>query len=361
MKEAVHCNTLEEWNHITSTADMLGFDNKFGTMQHDADYKDSYCLSPSENQWSHKGYYVDHGYEILTCDEWCVRHKYQTLYKLNNNGMEKQMLDVLNKTYDNPILRNTTVPLFMSNPGIGKSSIARQFAKAKGVKMTKITLSQRMPNEVVGMVVPDEKTNRLKVYDSHELSLLKDGDILFLDEVFNGTLKQTLDAALNLLEDRTLPSGTRLADIMIIAASNPQGLINLTPQIKERFIKYELKFDVEEYQVLLMGKYGMPKKISKNLCTLIQKEKFESAWDYVTPRSIEKAINQIGCELENPYSDILLPYLSENIESPMDVAAINVKKGEQVSYLELLKLIVKNDNKNYKQKSRAAADLPSGE
>lgn len=40
--------------------------------------------------------------------------------KTNKQSMEKQMLEVLNKTYDNLHLRRTTVPLFMSNPGIGK-------------------------------------------------------------------------------------------------------------------------------------------------------------------------------------------------------------------------------------------------
>lgn len=273
--------------------------------------------------------------------------------------MEKQMLDVLNKTYDNLILRRTTIPLFMSNPGVGKSTIARQFAESKGVHFEKITLSQRMPNEVVGGVMPNSKTKTWEVYDSSELSKLKDGDILFFDEVFNGTLKQTLDAVLNLLEDRRLPSGKKLADVLIIAASNHQGLINLTPQIKERFIKYDLTFDKEEYQVLLKTKYGMPESISNNICTVIQKEKFEGSWDYITPRSVEKAINQIGCELETPYDNVLLPFLNEKIASPVDISFINIKKEEEVEYLNLLKLIIKhkNDQENHKQASRITSNI----
>jgi hypothetical protein len=142
-----------------------------------------------------------------------------------------------------------------------------------------------------------------------------------------------------------LPSGKKLADVMIIAAANPQGLINLTPQIKERFIKYELKFHEEEFQDYLKNKYGMPTKISKNLCILIKKEKFENNdWEFNTPRSIEKAINQIGCELTSSYDDVLLPYLSESIECPMDMTLLSVKKGDEISYLDLLKLIIKNKN-----------------
>jgi hypothetical protein len=37
--------------------------------------------------------------------------------------------------------------------------------------------------------------------DSEDLLSLEDGDILFRWEMFNGTLKQTLDAVLNFLMD----------------------------------------------------------------------------------------------------------------------------------------------------------------
>jgi hypothetical protein len=258
--------------------------------------------------------------------------------------MKNKILDILEKTYENPTLRKTTVPLFMSNPGTGKSVTIKEFAQSKHVNMLKLTLSQRMPNEVAGMVMPNSSTSKLDVFDSYELSSLKDGDILFIDEVFNGTLKQTLDAFLNILEDRKLPSGASLADIMIVAASNPQGLINITPQIKERFIRYDLHFSAKEFKDYLNDKYGMPYKISDHLCTLISKEKFEhDCWNYNTPRSIEKAINQIGSGLDSPYNDILLPYLTIKITSPIDI--LNIKKDEDVEYLELLKIIIKNNNK----------------
>ena len=259
--------------------------------------------------------------------------------------MRETIINVLEKTYNSSVLRKRSVPLFMSNPGMGKSTIIKEFAESKGVNMKKLTLSQRMPNEVSAMVMPNTKTHKLDVYDSHELNELQDGDILFIDEVFNGTLKQTLDAFLNILEDRILPSGKKLANIMIVAASNPQGLINITPQIKERFIRYDLKFNDVEFQEYLKDKYGMPENISKHLCLLINKEKFEhDKWNYITPRSVEKAINQIGNDLESPYSEILLPFLSQEINSPMDIVSLNIKEGESVKFIDLLKLIVKNNN-----------------
>lgn len=260
--------------------------------------------------------------------------------------MRKQMLEILEKTYNNPILRENTCPLFMTSPGVGKSSIIKEFAKNKKVKLAKITLSQRMPNEVISMLMPNTKTGKLEVFDSLEITSLNSGDILFFDEIFNGTLKATLDAVLNFTEDRVTPSGKKIEGVMIVAASNPQGLINITPQIKERFIRYDLQFDELEFQSYLKYKYGMPENISKHLCTLIKKEKFEhNEWNYKTPRSIEKAINQIAVGMESPYDAELLPFLKQTIKSPMGISLLNIKKDEEVEYLELLKLIVQNNNK----------------
>ena len=78
---------------------------------------------------------------------------------------------------------------------------------------------------------------------------------------------------------------------------------------------------------------------------LITKEKFETnTWNYFTPRSVEKAINQIGWGLSSEYDTLLMPYLTQTLPAPIDIKEINIKKGGEVAYLEVLKLIVSKTN-----------------
>jgi hypothetical protein len=284
--------------------------------------------------------------------------------------MVNEINEILTKTYNNLILRRKTVPLFMSDPGTGKSTIIRKFANDKNVNYLKITLSQRMPNEVSGGVMPDLQNNIWRTLDNGQLANLKDGDILHFDEVFNGTLKQTLDSFLNLIEDRVLPSGKPLADVMIIASSNPQGLINITPQIKERFVRYDLYFNSSEFNNHMKDKYGMPFKISQELSNLIIKEKFESNWNYNSGRSLEKAMLQIGYDLISPYTDLLIPILTESINCPIDLKSLDIKKDDEIPYLTLLRFILKemndveikklkdkNDTENKKSNNRITTNM----
>ena len=61
---------------------------------------------------------------------------------------------------------------------------------------------------------------------------------------------------------------------MIIAAANPQSMATITPQIKERFVWYHLKFDANMWQEYMFDKYQMPSTISSKLCNLIRNEDY---------------------------------------------------------------------------------------
>lgn len=258
--------------------------------------------------------------------------------------MIKRMHKILESVHSNPVLRRNTVSLFLSNPGLGKTQVIREFAKNKGVRLHTMILSQLLPMEVSGILMPDAKSKKMIACDSEILLSLRDNDILFLDECLTA-LPQTLNAFLNLLTDRTLPSGEKLADIMIVSASNPQGIPNLSAAVKQRFVRVDLTFNADEFQTYFKDKFGMPEVVSKNLALLVQKEKFDSAnFNYITPRSIEIALNMIGVECESPYDDVLLPFLKHEIVLENSYADLNYKKGDKIEYLTVLKTIIKKRN-----------------
>ena len=261
--------------------------------------------------------------------------------------MNLEILNILEKVYASKHLRQTMVPCFMSSPGQGKSKTIKAFADSVGKKMVKITLSQRMPNEVIGMLFPDLQNNEMVALDSKDLLSLKDGDILFFDEMFNGTLKQTLDAVLNFLEDRILMSGRPLADVMIVAASNPEGMIPLTPQIKERVVLYNIAFKAGDFNRYLIDKYYMPDNVAAHLGSIVQKESFSdiNKWNYNSARSVEKAISAIGRDVPHPNETEIRTALKGLVELPIDLPEIDKAKGDKIPYIDLLTEILKINEK----------------
>lgn len=261
--------------------------------------------------------------------------------------MNLEILNILEKVYASKHLRRTMVPCFMSSPGQGKSKTIKAFANSVGKKMVKVTLSQRMPNEVIGMLFPDLQNNEMVALDSKDLLSLKDGDILFFDEMFNGTLKQTLDAVLNFLEDRILMSGRPLADVMIVAASNPEGMIPLTPQIKERVVLYNIAFKPKDFGKYLVDKYYMPTEIALKICSMVQKESFSdiNKWNYNSARSVEKALNAVGRDVPHPNEKDFNFLITTEIELPIDLPEIAKVKGDKIPYIDLLTEILKINEK----------------
>jgi MoxR-like ATPase len=65
----------------------------------------------------------------------------------------KVIKEVLTKVYENQDLRKSIVPLFIGNPGLGKTVIIAEFAKEKGVKLVELITSQMSPFEISGIAM----------------------------------------------------------------------------------------------------------------------------------------------------------------------------------------------------------------
>ena len=253
----------------------------------------------------------------------------------------RDLLNVITKIYENEELRESCIPLFLSNPGIGKTEVINQLAKDKGVKCLSVIAATKMPHEFQGCAIPNHTTQLMTYYDYDELLNLKDGDILFLDELLNAN-PMILNAFLTVLEDRVLPSGRKLANIMIVAAANPQGAVSLTPQIKQRFIWYDIKFDKNSWKKY-MSKFLITDEIFEALCVLIQNENFTSSdKNYYTPRSIVKALKMMLVDVKTPYSSKLKPIfdmlIPNTTERDIQVGDYLWKSNESIQWLKLQKL-----------------------
>lgn len=248
----------------------------------------------------------------------------------------KNIKEILEKVYTNSELRKSIVPLFIGNPGLGKTAIIEQFAKEKGVKLVELITSQMSPFEISGICIPSHETKKMVYYNFDRLDDLKDGDILFFDELLNGN-PTVLNACLTVLEQRTMISGKKLPDIMIIAAANPQGMAPLTPQIKERFIWYDVKFDAKMFTEYMTSKYNITSSIGNKLCALITSESFIGN-NFFTPRSIDKAVNMVLNDVPTPYKDNILPILSEFIKNDTE-HYIDLGNGKELAPSEMIKWI----------------------
>lgn len=265
--------------------------------------------------------------------------------KLRNNM--KNMISVLEKIHANKDLRKTCIPLFLGSPGLGKTKIIEGFAKEKGVNLMEIIASQLMPHEISGIAIPDRETKLMSYFDFDKLLNLKDGDIVLFDELLNAN-PMVLNALLTLLENRRMISGKPLADIMFIAAANPQGATILTPQIKERFIFYNVKFDRTMWARYMYDKYSVTDTIVDQLMTLIETENFEnSRHNYYTPRSLDKAINMMLHDVITPYSKDLEMILSSTLQnttkSSMVIGDDLWLPDEKMSWLKIKQAQIKEE------------------
>jgi hypothetical protein len=181
----------------------------------------------------------------------------------------------------------------------------------------------------------------MSYYNFDKLEDLKDGDILFFDELLNGN-PVVLNACLTILEQRTLISGKPLPNIMICAAANPQGMVPITPQIKERFVWYTTVFDEEMWSDYMFKKYKTTIVINQKLSKLIKDETFKNN-NFCTPRSLDKAVNMTIHDLPSPYSYIKESILNEMIHNPFD-EKVDLGDGkflevdEMIKWIDLIKL-----------------------
>lgn len=185
--------------------------------------------------------------------------------------------------------RKQIVLCLLGQPGIGKTEAVERYAKDHGRNVVHIIASQILPNEVSGITMPDRETHSMEIFDHYRLSHMKDGDILFFDELLQGQ-QQVLSACLTLIQERRLMSGAKLPDILIIAAANPLASpMQLRPEIRQRFMFVNVEWNHSRWIEYMKAKGFKGDKTLESLAkTIASRMSGDNGWNTLTPRTATK-------------------------------------------------------------------------
>lgn len=197
-----------------------------------------------------------------------------------------EMVDFIKSAWPS---RSVIVPCLVGSAGIGKTAAVKQAASELGSsKVVTIIASQILPNEVSGITMPVVESKAMEIFDHYRLSSLKDGDILFFDELLEAD-QLVLSACLTLIESRELMSGRKLPDIMIVAATNPTIKPNMLKEnIRQRFVWRKFNVDKIGCTDFIERKYGINvEKIARYIVETGEE------YNILSPRSLTKMVEWI--------------------------------------------------------------------
>lgn len=203
--------------------------------------------------------------------------------------------------------RDEVVLCLLGAPGIGKTEGIEAFARKHHRDVVHIIASQILPTEVSGMTMPNQETHAMDVFDHARLGHLKDGDVLFFDELLKGQV-QVLNACLTLIQERRMMSGKRLPDVLIVAAANPLASPQQLPlEVRQRFMFVDVEFDENSWCDYMKG-LGIkrPQRLVDDLVTGCTSDR--ATWNVLTPRTMTKLMLWLK---ECPDSEVVERYVRQ--------------------------------------------------
>ena len=243
---------------------------------------------------------------------------------------------------DKDDVRDQIVPCFMGCPGIGKTHEIERYAKDRGKKVVHIIASQILPSEVSGITMPDKEAGGMTVYDHVRLSSLKDGDILFFDELLQGQ-QQVLSACLTLIQERRLMSDRPLPDVMIVAAANPLANPNQLPAaIRDRFLFIGMEFDFAEWKQYMKDSQNII--IEDSMQNEIDASDTNvTGWNAQTPRTVTKLCKFITNNIDDEDLErfLLDAHINNRLVKSLIMSAKGVSASSMSKFTEKVEAVIK--------------------
>ena len=244
---------------------------------------------------------------------------------------------ILESMYD---LRSEMVPCFIGAPGIGKTQGLYEFARQKGVNVVTFILSNTVPSEVSGIRMPDKESKKMEVFDDMRMASLKDGDILFFDEILEAP-PMLWSACLTLIQDRIMASGRKLPDVFIVAASNQVASPGIIPaSTRDRFQFIQLKYNPDSWTRWFEERYGVcpPVELAYQC---IQED--SNTYNILTPRRVTKLylwLNQ-GPK-EGPVWDTKVKVITHEFDAVIAKHLVSMVKTQKSPQRQIKEAILDN-------------------
>lgn len=152
------------------------------------------------------------------------------------------------------------VPLLLSSPGMGKSSLVRAFAEKYKLKLIDVRLSQCVPEDLNGLPMRQGEKATFTPYDIFPLDTDAipagtNGWLLFLDELTAAT-KPVQAASYKLILDRMVGSHKLHPAVVIVAAGNrvsDKAVANqLSTALQSRVVTYKLQTTLDDFSDVMV-------------------------------------------------------------------------------------------------------------
>lgn len=147
------------------------------------------------------------------------------------------------------------VPMIESSPGVGKSAIARKFAKDWNLQLIDVRLGQTLPEDLNGLPVRDGDKAAFLPFDSFplegdEIPKGKQGWLIFFDEITSAQ-KPTQAAAYKVILDRMIGNRNLHECVVMVAAGNKssdRAVVNqMSTALQSRMIHLEMEPSVVDF------------------------------------------------------------------------------------------------------------------